>query len=219
MSDFELQLICINIQSADKSIRQRNLNALLQILKDSKTDDDLSKILNETYLFLVKGYADKYESCRLLTITIVSQFLSGFNERKDFFLEYIVPTMRRRIGMAEMVEESEELQLQLLDQLLEIVEKFSSRDEDLLMRAYNDIVDILFRNLSNRYAVAQRQCCEIIKNLAVATKSFRMRANCFVDPLITMLSHRQSANRILSVETLGGFNLVASMNNKQLFDF
>lgn len=219
MSDFELQLICKNIQSAEKSIRQGSLNELLQILEDSKTDYDLSKILNETYLFLVKGYADKYESCRLLTITIVSQFLSGFNERNDFFLEYIVPTMRRRIGMAEMIEESEELQLQLLEQLLKIVQEFSSRDEDHLMRAYNDIVDILFRNLSNRYAIAQRQCCEIIKNLAVATKSFRMRANCFVDPLIAMLSHRQSANRISAVETLGKFNLVASMHNKQSSDF
>lgn len=180
---------------------------MLQILKDSETDDDLSKIFNETYLFLVAGYADKYESCRLLTITIVSQFLSGFNERKDFFLEYIVPTMRQRIGMSEMIEESEEIQLELLEQLVKIVKKFTSRDEDHLMHTYNEIVDILNKNLSKRYAIAQRQCYEIIKNLAVATKSFSMRANYFVDPLISMLSHRQSANRILAIETLSEFNL------------
>lgn len=203
MDTSKLELICKNIQNIDKSTRQRALKELLQTINESKTDEDRSIILNETYLHLVKGYTDKYESCRSLTIAIVSQLLVAFQERNAFFLEYVVPTMRRRIGLAELIEESEELQLQLLEQLYEIVEKFSSTKEDLLMRVYNDIMDILIRNLTNRYANAQRQCCEVIKKLAIATKSFRMRAEHLVDPLIQLLSHRQSTSRVLAVETLG----------------
>lgn len=207
--NFELETVRKNIQSVDKSQRQKALKDLLQIINESVNDDNLELILSETYLYLIRGYADKYESCRSLSISIVSQCLNRFENRNNFFLEYVIPTMRKRIGMSELIEDSEELQLQLLEQLQNIVVKFSSTDnkddkeDDILMTVYNDIIDILQKNLQNRYANAARQCCEIIKSLAVATKSFHYRAEDLVDPLIKLLSHRQSASRVLAVETLG----------------
>lgn len=200
----ELELICTQIQSAERSTRQQALKQLQEVINKCENDDDLIRILDATYLDLVKGYSGKYESCRSHTMAIVSQLLNEFENQNHFFLEYVIPTMRRRIGLPELNENSEELQLQLLEQLFEIVEKFSSNDDaDHLMQAYNDIIDILVRNLSNRYANAQRQTCEVIKKLATATKSFHMRAECLVDPLIELLSHKRSAIRALAVETLG----------------
>lgn len=209
--NFDLELLCKNIQSNEKSKQQTALKELLGVVAQQKNDVDLKRVLDQTYLHLVKCYTDRFESTRSLAILIVNEFLTRFDGRNDFFLDYILPTIRRRIGLPEMIEESEEVQLQLLEQIGQIVDKFQSTDEDYLMRVYNDLMDILIRNLSNQYANAHRQCCKVIQLLAIATPSFYMRAENLVDPLIALLSHRQSATRTTAVETLGNcllFNLV-----------
>lgn len=200
-----LEVLCKNIQSSEKSVRQKALKQLLEIVSKQTNDDDLKKLLEQTYLHLIKCYADRFEAIRSLAISVVNHFLKNFQMNNDFFLDYIIPTVRRRIGLAEMIEVSEELQLQLLEQIEEIVDRFRAKDVDFLMRSYNDIIDILARNLSNKFANAHRQCCKVIQVLATATPSFYMRAETLIDPLIELLSHRQSATRITATETLGNF--------------
>lgn len=199
----ELEVLCKNIQSSEKSVRQRALKELLELVSKQTNDDDLKELFEGTYLHLLKCYADRFEATRSLAISVVNQFSDGFEMRNDFFLDYIIPTIRRRIGAPEMIEGSEELQLKLLEQLEGIVDKYRSKDEDFLMRSYNDIIDIVARNLTNPYSNAHRQCCKVIQVLATATPSFYMRAETLIDPLIELLSHRQSASRITAVDTLG----------------
>lgn len=199
-------LWCKNIQSNDKSIRQAALKDLLKAVSEQAGDDDLKYLFDQTYLHLIKCYADRFEATRSLAISVVDQFLHSFGTRNEAILDYIVPTMRRRIGLPELIESSEEIQLELLEQLELIVDKFRTTkddDGDHLMRSYNDIIDIAARNLGNQYSDAHRQCCKVIQVLAVATSSFYMRAECLVDPLIELLSHRQSATRVTAIETLG----------------
>lgn len=204
--NLELEIICKNIQSNEKSKRCAALKELLQIVSKQSTDHDLKDILDKTYLHLVKCYTDKFESIRSLAISIVDEFLNRFQTQDEYFLDYIVPTIRRRIGLPELVEESEEVQLDLLVQVGHIVDKFQADCEDGLMRAYNDIMDIVIRNLTNQYANAHRQCCRVIQLLARATPSFHVRSESLVDPLIELLCHRQSATRTTAVETLGNFD-------------
>lgn len=199
----ELEVLCKNIQSSEKSVRQRALKELLELVSKQTNDDDLKELFEGTYLHLLKCYADRFEATRSLAISVVNQFSDAFEMRNDFFLDYIIPTIRRRIGAPEMIEGSEELQLKLLEQLEGIVDKYRSKDEDFLMRSYNDIIDIVARNLTNPYSNAHRQCCKVIQVLATATPSFYMRAETLIDPLIELLSHRQSASRITAVDTLG----------------
>lgn len=211
--NLEVELVCKNIQSIEKSKRQIALNELLQIVLKQSNDVELKKLLDQTYLHMVKCYTDKFESIRSLAISIVNAFLNGFQSRNDFFLDYIVPTIRRRIGLSELIEDSEEVQLELLQQLERIVDKFQSQNEDYLMRIYNDIMDIVIKNLSNNYANAHRQCCNVVQVLAKATPSFYMRAESLVDPLIVLLCHRQSATRIIATETLGNFDFLINLIN------
>lgn len=199
----ELEVLCKNIQSSEKSVRQRALKELLELVSKQTNDDDLKELFEGTYLHLLKCYADRFEATRSLAISVVNQFSDAFEMRNDFFLDYIIPTIRRRIGAPEMIEGSEELQLKLLEQLEGIVDKYRSKDEDFLMRSYNDIIDVVARNLTNPYSNAHRQCCKVIQVLATATPSFYMRAETLIDPLIELLSHRQSASRITAVDTLG----------------
>lgn len=206
--NFDIEFVCKNIQSNERSVRQATLTELLKIVSNQGNDDDRKILIDQTYLHLIKCYADRFESIRDLAISVVSQFLSEFQERNEFFVEYIIPTIRRRIGLPELIESSEELQLRLLEQLEEIIAKFQSKEVDLLMRAYNDIIDIMARNLINKYANAHRQCCKVIRVLTTATRSFYMRAESLVDPLIELLSHRQSATRTAAVETLGNSSVI-----------
>lgn len=199
----ELEVLCKNIQTSEKSVRQKALKQLLEIVANQTNDDDRKSLFEQTYLHLIKCYADRFEATRTLAISVVNEFLTTFQMRNEYFLDYIIPTIRRRIGLPELIEESEELQLEMLQQVEGIVEKFQSNDEDLLLRSYNDIIDIVARNLINPYSDAHRQCCKVIQVLATATPSFHMRAETLVDPLIELLSHRQSASRSTAVETLG----------------
>lgn len=200
---FELDVLCKNIQSNDKSIRQSALKDLLQIVSKQTSDDNLKSLFDQTYLYLIKCYADRFEATRSLAISVIDQFLCSFQWRNEAILDYIIPTMRRRIGLPELIESSEEIQLKLLEQLELIVDKFQSMDDDYLMRSYNDIIDITTNNLTNQYSNAHRQCCKVIQVLTIATPSFYMRAECLIDPLIELLSHRQSASRAMAIETLG----------------
>uniref|UniRef100_A0A1B0DE37 Dynein axonemal assembly factor 5 TPR repeats domain-containing protein n=1 Tax=Phlebotomus papatasi TaxID=29031 RepID=A0A1B0DE37_PHLPP len=75
----------------------------------------------------LKGYGDKYESCRTVAASVITEMLEKLPEN-EFYLAYVIPTIARRIGQKELVEESEELRLQLLEQLTGIVMKYSGRN-------------------------------------------------------------------------------------------
>lgn len=205
--NLELEELCKNIQSNERRVRQKALENLLEIVRSQTNDDDLKSLFGHTYLHLIKCYADRFEVIRGLAISVVNQFLDGFKARNEYVLEYIVPSIRRRIGLPELIENSEEIQLKLLQQTEAIVKKFRSTDEDYLMRNFNDLIDIANRNLTNQFSNAHRQCCNVIQVLAIATPSFHTRAETLIDPLIELLSHRQSATRVTAVETLGKFNV------------
>lgn len=218
MSQNEMEMLCKNLQNAERSIRQAALNELLKIAaKDSKSDMRTEQWFDATYLYIIKCYADRFEICRSLAASIVSEFILNTSNTNDYYLDYIVPILKRRIGQGAIVEESEELRLQLVEQTLTIVQVFScTRDaEDSLMRHYNDIIDIILKTLTDPYACVQRKSCEVINALARATRTFSFRAECLVDPLIALLSHRQSATRVIAIETLGYVCLhIDNKNNK-----
>lgn len=204
----ELDLLCKNLQSPERLIRQNALKELLKISsKQMHQDIDLNVLLDLTYLHIIKCYTDRYETCRALAAAILSSFLKNITNGNLYILDYIVPVLRRRLGQSEIIEESEELRLQLIEQVHEIVIKFACEggEEDFLMKSYNDIIDIMLKTIADPFASVQRKCCEVIQALAVSTPSFYVRAEILVDPLINLLSHRQSATRMIAVETLGKY--------------
>lgn len=204
MEQVSVEIICKNLQSSERALRQKSLNQLLKIAsKESDSEIVLAEWFDETYLHLIKCYSDRFESCRELTISVVTEFILNINPINSRYVECIIPVMRRRIGMTEIVEESEELRLKLLEQLHEIIRKLSaSNGDDQFEQIYDDIVDIVLKTLTDSFASVHRKSCEIIKSLADATPSFSRRAESLVDPLIVLLNHRQYATRAEAIETL-----------------
>lgn len=110
------------------------------------------------------------------------------------------------MGRAELVEQSEEMRLQWLEQIKEIVQRYAITQDDstdYLLKVYNDLMDILKKSLTDPFPVAQRETCDIIQLLSTATPSFHYQAETLVKPLLLMLKHKQSANRTVAIATLG----------------
>lgn len=200
---FELNQLCNNIQNADRSVRQNSLKKLLE-LSSHQTTQQAVILFDHCYLHIIKCYADKFESCRTLAVQIISSLLNTLPDN-DFYAEVIVPVITRRVGQTEIIEGSEELRLQLVQQLLQIIVKFPANElkGDRLMNSYNDIIDILLKTLRDPYVNVQRECCSIVRSLADATPSFHCRAKSLADPLIALLKHRQWLSRKEAITALG----------------
>lgn len=201
---FEYNQLCNNIQHADRSVRQNSLKKLLELCISQTTQQDAVALFDHFYLHIIKCYADKFESCRCLAVEIISSLLQTLPDN-DFYVEIIVPVIARRVGQKEIIEDSEELRLQLIQQLLQIVEKFPANElkGDRLKSSYNDIIDVLLKTLRDPFVNVQRECCSIVKTLANATPSFHCRAEALADPLIALLKHRQWLSRKEAIAALG----------------
>lgn len=206
LSENEAQIMCKKLQNPERTIRQMALKELLKIAtKELHSEISAEEWFDATHLYIIRCYADRFEMCRSLAASIISGFILNTANPNDSYLDYIVPILKRRIGQGAIVEDSEELRLQLIEQTLEVVQAFSSvrEGEDPLMRHYNDIIDTILKTLTDPYACVQRKACEVIMALAGATRCFHSRADSLVNPLIVLLSHRQSATRVIAIETLG----------------
>lgn len=215
----EIEILCKKLQTTERSIRQSALKELLKIFaKESQSDSSPKEWFDATHLHLIKCYADRFEMCRSLAASIISEFVLNTSGANDYCLDYIVPVLKRRIGQGSIVEDSEELRLQLIQQTLDVVQVFSSKrdGEDPLMRHYNDIIDIIMKTLTDPYTCVQRKSCEVINALAGATRTFYSRAESLVNPLIVLLSHRQSATRVIAIETLGQICLHIDNKNDKI---
>ncbi|GAB0088017.1 Dynein assembly factor 5, axonemal [Sergentomyia squamirostris] len=204
----KLQEFCSALENPDRRVRQRGLQQLLELCEsDSVHPENVTDFFDSIYLHILKCYSDKFESCRSTAATVVSAVLAKLPEN-EFYLAYVIPTITRRIGQKEIVEESEELRLQLLEQLTEIVKKYSIENpvfsgKDPLLKSYNDIVDVLLKTLTDGYPAILKQSCILIKELSISTPSFHYRAEALTNPLLSILKHRHSPIRTLTVEALG----------------
>lgn len=209
----KIQIWVTKIQNQDRMTRQRALKELLEFCEDEKslTTENCTEMFDTFYLYIIKCYSDRFEMCRSLACSIITELLKKL-ERNDYYLNYIVPVIAKRIGQVEIVEESEEMRLQLLGQLNFIIGKYRELidsgnvrigdGKDCLLKPYNDIIDILKVCLQDSYPAIMKECCSIIKATSEATTSFHYRAESLVDPLVHLLKHRQSPVRIAAIEAL-----------------
>jgi dynein assembly factor 5, axonemal len=211
----EVDAWIVKIQNQERMVRQRALKELLEFCAKpgNLSEGNAVEIFDSVYLCLIKCYSDRFEMCRSLSCSIVSEIL-GHLEQNDYYLSLLVPVLAKRLATHDVVEESEEMRLQLLKQLNFIVSKYKdlnatgtvqgkSDGEDRLLKPYNDIVDILKISLLDSYPAIIKESCEVIKVTAQASPSFHYRAETLADPLMQLLKHRHSPVRIAVIEALG----------------
>ncbi|XP_019540004.3 dynein axonemal assembly factor 5 [Aedes albopictus] len=209
---------CANVQSPERMVRQRAIKDFLEFVHRTVTEKDAPAVFDATYLHILRCYADRFEIIRNLAITLIGELLEKL-PANGFYLGYIVPVIARRIGQAETVEESEEIRLQLLEQLEAIIRKYADPDGskgDPLLKSYDNLIDIMVKTLKDPYPAAQKQSCELVKLLAESTPSMHYRAEALVTPATGVLKHRHSANRIAAVEALGVLALNIHSNSEKV---
>uniref|UniRef100_A0A182N6B3 TOG domain-containing protein n=1 Tax=Anopheles dirus TaxID=7168 RepID=A0A182N6B3_9DIPT len=206
----DVESFCVAVQNSERMVRQRALKNFEQtFIPGLASDEECSRAFDETYLHVLRCYGDRFESVRTLAVTAMDTLLAKL-PANDYYLGCVVPVLARRIGQAEIVEESEEMRLQLLEQLEMLVAKFCDPDGargDPLLKVFDSVVDILIKTLRDPYPAAQKKSCEIVVALADATPSLHFRAEALVAPAASILTHRHSANRIAAIEALGILSL------------
>lgn len=200
----KIEELCNGIQKPERIYRQTALKEFYEIFQTLELANELlPKFFDTSYLHILKCYTDKYEMNRSLACLIINSFIEKLPDN-DFYLEVIVPVITKRIGMPEIIEESEEMRLELIEQLLLLIDKYKAKNkkDDRLFNSYNNIIDILLKTLKDPHPAIQRKSCAVV--VAMSTeKCFHYRAEILSDPLAAILGHRHSANRISAVEALG----------------
>ncbi|XP_055843856.1 dynein axonemal assembly factor 5 [Episyrphus balteatus] len=205
-----------DLQSTDRRVR---LTALKDLESICNTVVDLRKIISvfdECYLHLLNCYADQYESCREQSTITVATFMKNLPVN-DFYLQNVIVSMAARMGRAETIEESEEIRFLHLNQLSAIIDKYKKTDSnDYLSQSYDDIMDILYKALSDPFPAVQKEACGCIVKLSKATSVFHQRAESLTKPLFTMLNHKHSQNRIAAIEACYAIALHINSNSETL---
>lgn len=216
----------VKLQNQERMVRQRALKELLEYCgtEGNLTSENSMEIFDSLYLCLIKCYSDRFEMCRSLSCSIVSEILK-YLEQNDYYLSLLVPVIAKRLAVQDVVEESEEMRLQLLQQLNFIIDRYKglnttgavrgqSDGEDRLLKPYNDIIDILKVCLLDSYPAILKESCEVIKATAIASPSFHYRAEALAEPLLNLLKHRHSPVRIVAIEALGVVSLNIHSNGE-----
>lgn len=196
--------ICLNFQSQDRKMRKQTYIELELFL--SKTEDfshqELKNIFNETYMYTLNGLRDKTESVREQAIVFIRFLYIKVLPLNDFYLTYLFPMFVERIGSVEIIEESEEIRLQLLQLLSDVITKYSGTEQ--LRPFLNDSVIVLAETVKDKYPTIKELSCNTIINLSKALpRDFHMQAESLVKPVLTCFGHQRFKVRVASVIATG----------------
>lgn len=199
--------ICEKLQSQDRRAKISTLEILQEKCLDTKecTESEALQIFDEIYLHLLKCYSDRFESVRDKAVETVGMFIERLPPN-DFHLVNIISTLVDRMGHQETVEESEEIRLVFIQQLLILLKRFISMDRKTsLQDCYDDIVRILVKALKDSYPAVQREACACVTELAASADSFvfKSHAEPLAKALYGILNHKHSQARIAAVKALG----------------
>lgn len=173
--------------------------------KSYLSEPGLIKMFETLRLHLLKSFSDKAECCREKCIEITSNFIKHL-PINNYYLTYIIPLIMQRIGKHETVEQSEELRHQLTELLMQIIEKYSNKNQ--LNPFYDAFIDILSKTLLDKYSMVKQESCKIILKLVqYLQRDFHQRADDLIQPLIKCMGHQHQKVRALAVDAMGKENL------------
>ncbi|KNC27008.1 hypothetical protein FF38_02330, partial [Lucilia cuprina] len=199
--------ICEKLQLQDRRAKISTLEFLQQKCLDKKdsADSEILLIFDETYLHLLKCYSDRFESVRNQAVETINMFFERLPPN-DFHLVNIVSTLMERMGQHETLEESEEIRLVFIQQLLKLENRFiATGNKDSLQDCYEDIVRIIVKALNDPYPAVQKEACTCVAVLAASADSFAFKpfSERLAKALYGMLNHKHSQSRIAAVNALG----------------
>lgn len=198
-----LEQYITTLQSESKMARNQSLLKIKEEVFENPAhrDCDLTVVFPEIYAYILKSFTDPSEACRNTAAAIISNFIARL-PLNDYYLTYIIPVLVRRIGCAEIVEESEEIRLVLVELLHQIIEKY--KVTHLLSPFINDFTSILAKTSTDPFPKVKLEACECIILLTkVLQRDFHFQSESYVKPVLTNFSHQHYRVRVAAIRAIG----------------
>lgn len=155
----------------------------------------------DCHLQVLKCFRDSSETCRELAVQVMVNFIKHL-DRNDYYLTYIFPVLVERIGTAELVEQSEELRLELVNFLSLIVTTYAKTE--CLVPFLNDMVQILRQTAVDDYPKIKEASCRCIIQLATALpRHFHLQCDSLVQPVLQSFRHQHYRVRVIAIQAIG----------------
>ncbi|XP_050298226.1 dynein axonemal assembly factor 5 [Anthonomus grandis grandis] len=197
--------ICEGFQSQSLQTRKQTYIDFQQFIKPENielSDQELRVIFSETHIYFLHGLRDKSEAIREQAIKFVTYLIDERLPLHDFYLTYIFPIIVERIGTVELIEDSEEIRLQMLQLLNSIIIKYTNTEQ--LKPFLNDSVIIIAECVKDKYPLIKELSCQSVVLLSKALpREFHLQAETLLDPVLTCFSHRQYKVRVEAIKAVG----------------
>ncbi|XP_049868771.1 dynein axonemal assembly factor 5 isoform X2 [Pectinophora gossypiella] len=198
------------LQGESKMARKQALIKMNEEIfeNEANQDCDLTTVFPEVYAYVLKSFSDPAEACRDSAATIIANFIDRL-PLNDYYLTYILPVIVRRIGNPEIVEESEEIRLILVELLHKILEKY--KVSSLLSPFINDFTSILTKTSTDPYPKVKLEACECIILLTkILQRDFHFQSDSYVKPVLSNYSHQHYRVRVAAVKAIGAIVLAGN---------
>lgn len=194
---------CCNLQSIDRKERKIAFQELSKFLFNKAwTQDEVHLIFNESHIYVLNGLRDKSEPVREEAIKFIKTFLIDILPTNDYYLSYVFPIYVERLGSCEVIEESEEVRLKLLQLLEDIFDKY--KDNNLMKPFLNDSVTVLKETVKDTYpAIKEKSCHCIVKLAQILPRDFHMQAESLVKPVLSNFGHQRYKIRCEAISCIG----------------
>ncbi|XP_045497343.1 dynein axonemal assembly factor 5 [Colias croceus] len=199
------------LQSESKMTRRNALHKINEEIfnNPANSDCDLAIVFPDIYAYVLKSFSDESEACRENAITIISNFIQRL-PLNDYYLTYIFPVIVRRIGCPEIVEESEEIRLVLMELVHSIIDKY--KGSHLLTPFFNDFTSILTKTSTDPFPKVKLEACECIILLTkVLQRDFHFQSESFVKPVLSNFAHQHFRVRVASVRAIGAIVMAGNV--------
>ncbi|KPJ02619.1 HEAT repeat-containing protein 2 [Papilio xuthus] len=200
------------LQSESKMARKQAFQKINYEIFENPLNEgcDFTIIFPEIYAYVLKGFSDPSEGCREMSILIISNFIEHL-PLNDYYLTYILPVIVRRIGCAEIVEESEEVRLLLIELVHKILIKY--KNIQLLTSFFNDFTSILTKTSTDPFPKVKLETCECIILLSkIIDREFHLQCESFIKPVLSNFAHQHFRVRVAAIRAIGA--IVISGNAK-----
>lgn len=198
--------ICATLQSEDRCVRKQAFVDLQKLLSAQLSQKELQTIFNEIHIYTFACFRDKVEAVRSQAIKFMSFFILDCLAVNDYYLTYLFPVVVERIGTVELVEESEEIRLQLLNFMHATVNKYFGTEQ--LKPFLNDIVLVLCETVKDQHPEIKEASCKCIRSVAQALpRDFHKQAQSLVKPVLTAFGYQRYKIRVEAVKSMGKFDL------------
>lgn len=191
------------LQSESKMVRKQALQSMnTEIFENpANSDCDLTIVFPEIYAYVLKSFSDTAEACRESAAITITNFIEKL-PLNDYYLTYILPVLVRRIGCPEIVEDSEEIRLVLIQLVHTILEKY--KVTHLLSPFINDFTNILTKTSMDPYPKVKLEACECIMLLTkVLQRDFHFQSESYVKPVLINFAHQHFRVRVAAIKAIG----------------